>query len=81
VENLMQDGLIHIFMGVCSKIIIIKKFNVCLIKYNESKDPGSYKRSERSCYQELEHCGRKYRQHGYWIDGSSVVLINLKEIK
>ena len=33
----MQDGLIHIFMGVCSKIIIIKKFNVCLIKYNEAK--------------------------------------------
>ena len=39
------------------------------IKYNESKDPVSYKRLERACYRELEHYGRKYEQHGYWIDG------------
>ena len=37
--------------------------------YNENKDPGSLKKAERRCYETLNHYGRKYGEHGYWIDG------------
>ncbi len=46
-----------------------KKIKCVSIKYNESKDPGSFNRAERLCYRELKHYGKKYGEHGYWIDG------------
>tara|TARA_B100000989_G_scaffold292229_1_gene267801 strand:- start:608 stop:901 length:294 start_codon:yes stop_codon:yes gene_type:complete len=46
-----------------------KKIKCVKIKYNESKDPGSFNRAERSCYKELNYYGKKYGEHGYWIDG------------
>ena len=45
------------------------KIKCVSIKYNERKDPGSYDRAERACYRELNHYGKKYGEHGYWIDG------------
>ena len=46
-----------------------KKIKCVSIKYNESKNPGSYNRAEKTCYRELNYYGRKYGEHGYWIDG------------
>ena len=38
-------------------------------KFNERKRPGSFKKAESDCYRELNYLGRKYGEHGYWIDG------------
>jgi len=46
-----------------------KKIKCVSIDYNESKDPGSYNRAEKACYRELNYYGKKYGEHGYWIDG------------
>ena len=47
-----------------------EKLHCTSIKYNESKDPGSFKRAENECFRELNYYGRKYARYGYWIGGS-----------